>query len=279
MLSNNKLSALPPTFAQHMQSLELLRLANNNFEQFPDGILRLPNLTWLSLAGNPCTKAPISHPSQLNPSFRIHNLYREFDIDWNHPFGGGTSGMAFPAVQRDTGRKVAVKKFKAFAGSDGCALDEILVSLAASGIEGVIHTLGFWAEADAGGKMAELGLVMELVGGDAKCIAGPPSFDSCTRSVYEDGKRLSREVAEEIVRVVKEAVEGLLKIGLAHGDVYGHNVMVGGSGKKVTVVLGDLGAAWFVPEQVRDGARKIEMRAFEVFRLEIMNMVDDDTSL
>lgn len=185
--------------------------------------------------------------------------------------------MAFPAVRRKTGNKVAVKKFKALTGSDGLALDEISVSLAASGIEGVIHALGFWAKENTSGDVIELGLVTELVGGDAKCIAGAPTFESCTRSVYEEGKRLNREEAERIVSVVKRGVEGLLKIGLAHGDVYGHNVMVGGGGaEKGTVVLGDLGAAWFVPEDVREKIREIEMRAFEVFWGEIMSIVDED---
>lgn len=260
-----------------MPSLELLRLANNNFTQFPTAVLQLPKLAWLSLAGNPCTKAPVSHPSQLDSRFRIRNLRDDFDVDWSHPFGGGTSGVAFPAVQRKTRRKVAVKKFKASTGSDGRAMDEIAVSLAASGIEGVIHAVGFWVEQGVNGDVVDLGLVTELVGEDAKCVAVAPSFESCTRSVYEKGQSLSREMAGNIVSVVKRGVEGLLKAGLAHGDVYGHNVMVGrkrdGEG---TVVLGDLGAAWFVPEEVREGVWEIEMRAFEVFRREIMSMVDED---
>eukprot|EP00177_Eucheuma_denticulatum_P008486 GFKZ01015437.1.p1 GENE.GFKZ01015437.1~~GFKZ01015437.1.p1 ORF type:complete len:434 (-),score=53.45 GFKZ01015437.1:37-1338(-) len=274
MLSNNNLCSLPPTFAHQMTSLELLRLANNQFDTFPMQLLSIPSLTWLSLAGNPCTNPPISHPSQLPSKYLINDIHREYDVDWKHPFGGGTSGTAFPGIQRHDGQKVAVKQFKAMKGSDGKALDEIAVSLAAAGVPGIVQAVGFWAQESEDGQVVELGLVTELVGGGAKCIAGPPSFESCTRSVYDEGKSLDAKSATRIVEVVGKAVQGLLDTGIAHGDVYGHNVMVGGHGEEVTVVLGDLGAAWWVPPEVREGVRKIEERAVMVFRGEIEGLVE-----
>lgn len=269
MLSNNELSSLPETFSDHMHALELLRLANNQFIDFPLSLFRLPSLTWLSLAGNPCTHHPVSTPAELPQKLRIPDLEAEYIVEWDNPFGSGASGTAYPGIHRTSGVQVAVKTFKALSGSDGTALDEIAVTLAAGSVEGVVHAVGFCAQENKDGKIEELKLLTEKVMGGAKCIAGPPSFESCTRSVYDEGKVLTREMAEKIVRVVEKAVFGLLGVGVAHGDVYGHNVMVGMGGE---VVLGDLGAAWFVPEDVRDGVRKIEKRAVEVFREEIMGM-------
>lgn len=275
MLSNNKLSALPASFSSVLQNLELLRLANNSFEQFPKELYALPNLAWLSLAGNPCTGGAVQSPMQLPSALAIESLEAAYDIDWEHPFGGGTSGTAFPGVCRKTGDLVAVKRFGALAGSDGRALDEVAVSLAASGVPGVVRAVGYCAEMDEKGEVTTVTLVTERVPGCAKCIAGAPSFDSCTRSVYDAGMRLDREDAERIVSVVEKAVEGLLERGISHGDVYGHNVLVGEKDEegKRPVVLGDLGAAWWIPRPGADGARTVEMKAVDVFREEVMRRV------
>lgn len=277
MLSNNKLSALPASFCSEMQTLELLRLANNSFEQFPKELYALPHLAWLSLAGNPCTGGAVQSPMQLPSALAIENLEAAYDVDWEHPFGDGTSGTAFPGVCRGTGDLVAVKRFRALAGSDGRALDEVAVSLAASGVPGVVQAVGYCAETDEKGEVTTVTLVMERVPGGAKCIAGPPSFDSCTRSVYDPEMTLDREDADRIVSVVEKAVEGLLERGVSHGDVYGHNVLVGEKEEdgERPVVLGDLGAGWWIPRPGTHGARTVEMRAVDVFREEVMRMVKE----
>lgn len=272
MLSNNALTSLPPTFAAHMSALELLRLANNRLATFPLSLYDLPRLTWLSLGGNPCTGGAVRAPTDLPAALAIADLEAAFRVDWARPFGAGTSGAAYPGVHRGSGQRVAVKRFAAPAGSDGRALDELAVSLAATGVPGVVQAVGYYAGTGADAGVDTLALVSERVGGRAQCIAGPPSFDSCTRSVYEQGKRLSREQAQRIGKVVQEAVEGLLERGIAHGDVYGHNVLVGDGGE---VVLADLGAAWWVPRKAAEGARMLEMRAIKVFKEEIDALVDE----
>lgn len=271
MLANNNLTSLPRAFGTHMHSLELLRLSNNNLHDFPYPLLDLPRLAWLSVAGNPCTGGTIASAWALPAALCIADLDAEYSIDWARAFGSGTSGAAFPGTHRSTGARVAVKRFRAAAGSDGRALDEVNATVLARGVGGVVQAVGYGVGDGADGE-AEVTLVMERVEGDAQCVARPPSFESCTRCVYEDGKSFGREEAERIVDTVERAVEGLLERGVAHGDVYGHNVMVGAG----EVVLGDLGAAWTVPEKAREGARRVEIRAVEVFREEIMRRVREE---
>lgn len=268
MLSNNHLKKLPRNFSQCMSALELLRLSNNEFAQFPTCVFELPKITWFSIAGNPCCGGTISSVDQLPIHLRIHDIKSAYDIEESGAaLGEGTSGNVFPAVRKSDGMKVALKKFKELSGSDGKALDEIWVSLSCDGISGLVTPCGFYSNINTN----QLILVTQLVPDHPKTIAGPPSFDSCTRSVYPPGIEFSREEADLMVKQASSAVEGLLEKGIAHGDIYGHNVLVGASRKDVA--LGDLGAAWRFPEEYRKEITEIERRALEVFVAEIESRV------
>lgn len=280
MLANNRLSELSSDFV-YMTKLELLRLSNNNFQHFPATVLSLPKLAWLALAGNPCTGPTVSRLEELPARMCIHNLEAEYEVQWGNDLGGGTSGNVYAGVHRDTGRRVAVKKFKSLVGSDGTALDEVAITLEASGVQGIVKAVGYCVDNSDDktmtmntGEDPPFMLISELVPGDPKTIAGPPSFASCTRSVYQADVVLSEEDAHRIVDVVRGAVEGLLARGISHGDVYGHNVLVGNKlNGKLPVVLGDLGAAWRFGETEADGVRRIERRAVAIFTEEVMSRI------
>lgn len=276
MLANNQLSTLPPDFHLHMTDLELLRLSNNRFDAFPQTVLHLPRLAWLALGGNPCTGGTVTSANELPSALRVDDVDAQYDVRWSTGIGAGTSGCVYPGVHRRSRRAVAVKRFKGMVGSDGAALDEVAITLAASGVDGIVRAVGYAEDRTAAreGRPGFL-LISDLVPGNPKTIAGPPSFDSCTRSVYDDGIALSIEDAQKIVDVVSCAVEGLLVRGISHGDVYGHNVLVGDKLEDSTlpVVLGDLGAAWRFTEAEAEGVRRIERRAVAIFSEEIMNRV------
>ncbi len=261
MLSNNRLSELPAGFAKEMTQLELLRLSNNNFVHFPTDVLECTEMKWLSLAGNPCAGGRVE---KLSTKFWI-DVEEEYAIDWGRGLGEGTSGTVFVGRHKSSRQSVAVKVFKDKEGSDGRALDEAEISLLACGVKGIVAAVG-WGTTTYGESV----LVSELVPGDARCLAGPPSFVSCTRSVYRETMRFGLEDTQKIIEVVQQGVEGLLERGIAHGDCYAHNVLVGKTNKgEITVVLGDLGAAWRFTDSEREAVEKIERRALSVFEQEM----------
>lgn len=251
MLSNNLLSAIPP-LSTDMHALELLRLANNRLSTFPAELLWLRTLRWLALGGNPCCPTPALPPALPEA---------EIDVDWGKlALGSGTSGAVFDT--RD--ESAVVKRFAAAAGSDGTAADEVAVACAlGSRVSRGAQILGY-ARTDKG--MGDLLLVSKKVPHHPRLLAGPPSFASCTRSVYPRFL-LTQADKNSIIQDVMQAVEDIAKAGVAHGDVYAHNVLVARppQGRPVRATLVDYGAAWVVPPQYRKQVRSIEQRALDVF--------------
>lgn len=261
MLSNNRISKLPADFYK-LEHLELLRIANNYFKHVPVQCLDCPNLKWLALGGNPCVENLVKLPHIMHlPQF--DKLY-EFK-DGKH-LGSGTSGNVISAMRKSDNTPVAAKIFKANQGSDGRALDEVAVSLQAKNIKGLVQ-----AE-QAARQGNQLMLITKLVPGEPKALANPPSFQSCTRSVYDDKVKLSQDDAMHIVQTVSNGLHALHERGIAHGDVYAHNVLVGQrqSDGMLSVALGDLGAAWPFPKEIGNLVRAVEQRALHVLENEVM---------
>ena len=74
-------------------------------------------------------------------------------------------------------------------------------------------------------------------------LAAPPSFDSCTRDVYDDALLFSPATVLAWARQVAGAMAQLHARGLVHGDLYAHNLLRAGQ----RLWLSDLGAASFLP--------------------------------
>lgn len=246
MLSNNALSSLPKHFPP--PACELLRLSNNNLATLPSALFTSPALAWLGLGGNPATPtAPLPRASHLSLA--------AFHIASDGLLGRGASGDVFRATDA-SGAAVAVKIFEASTTSDGSVLDEIAAALSLSG-QGLIPVHGYIAEA------GKFGLVMDLVDGMAE-LGTTPSFASITRDVYPEQRFASVCVAVTVLGQVAAAAAAVHRAGFAHGDLYGHNVLVNeATGRSC---LTDFGASF--PCDAR--MERIEVRAFGIMVEEVV---------
>ncbi|CAK7268695.1 hypothetical protein SEPCBS119000_003192 [Sporothrix epigloea] len=134
---------------------------------------------------------------------------------------------------------VAVKIFRGALTSDGTPYDEMAACLAAGQHVNLVQVHGQvrWSEdedADENAKKASPpafrgGLIMELIPPQYRVLGQPPSFDSCTRDCFDSSladSRLPVSAALAILSGVASAAAHLHDRGIAHGDLYAHNILV-----------------------------------------------------
>lgn len=269
MLAGNQLSTLPATLA-NCHNLELVRIAANRFETLPEYLLNLPKLAWLAFAGNPCAD---------RVEAAMVARYSVPKIDWlqirlGEMLGEGASGQIFAADLYENalpsgsengdslGRKVAVKRFKSAVTSDGVPRCEMDACIAAGAHPNLIPVL---AQID---DVANPALVLGLIDQDYKILAGPPSLQSCTRDIFAPDAQYSMPVILTILKGIASALMQLNSHGLIHGDVYAHNILTHADG---TCLLGDFGAASFMPAEHQAALTAIEMRAFGCLMEDLMD--------
>ena len=256
MLAGNCLTALPETLA-NCTNLELLRIAANQLTELPKWLLTMPRLSWLAYAGNPfCapTEADVvaKHPIRM--------------IDWaqlaiEQQLGEGASGVIYRAQWQRPGAgpaTVAVKLFKGAVTSDGLPHSEMLACISAGLQPNLIAVQGKVAQHPAGAE----GLVLELIASAFGNLAGPPSFESCTRDVYAASTTFRLEAALRIAQGIAAAAGHLHSQGILHGDLYAHNILNTPAGE---ALVGDFGAAcFFTPDETATAAslQQLEVRAF-----------------
>ncbi len=248
MLAGNRLSHLPEGLT-HAGRLELLRLSANRFEALPDWLTRLPRLAWLALSGNPLgwqLAQPEPLPRMAWPTLGVHEQ-----------LGEGASGHIH-RVGLDDGRSLALKLFKGVVTSDGLPEHEIAGSLAAGPHPALCTPV---AELQ-GHPDGTRGVLLPLIPGTHRVLAGPPSMASCTRDVYPAGFQLPAALA---LTVARQAVGGLAHLharGVMHGDFYAHNILWNpATGESL---LSDMGAATVLPAtppHLRQGFLPLEVRA------------------
>lgn len=253
MLSGNCLQALPSEMAA-CRRLELLRIAANQLPALPDWLLALPRLAWLAYAGNPLEAAMM--PAEM-PSLPV--------IDWAQlrlatKLGEGASGVIHQAEWQDEAGSaaVALKLFKGAMTSDGLPHHEMLACISAGRHANLIPVLGR-VEQHPDNTEA---LLMALIDPAFKTLAGPPSLESCTRDVYAADTRFSLAGAIRLAHGIASAARHLHAQGIAHGDLYAHNILHAGDG---TALLGDFGAASFfdgADRALAEALQGIEVRAF-----------------
>jgi hypothetical protein len=267
MLAGNRLQTLPHGLTQCTR-LELLRIAANRLTALPDWLPTLPRLAWLAYAGNPLghaleaialADAPIAHI----PWSQLH---------LQQVLGEGASGVIHRALWQRAGGllPVAVKLFKGAVTSDGLPQSEMAACERAGDHPSLITVHG---QIDGHPECAN-GLVLALVDGHYRNLAGPPSMASCTRDVYDSATRFTLPAALRIARGMASAGAQLHARGILHGDLYGHNILVGDGGD---ALLGDFGAASFFDpaDTVRARAlQRIEVRAFGCLLEELMACCD-----
>jgi len=271
MLSGNRLSTLPEEMVA-CENLEMIRIASNQFKKLPDWFFKLPRLTWLALAGNPCATGAEQDSTSSASANDVDDIHWS-TLTLDTKLGEGASGIIHKATwQPSSGeppRSVAVKLFKAAMTSDGLPSSEMAASLAVGAHPNLIEILGRVTGHPAGTP----GLVMSLVDPSFINLAGPPSFASCTRDVYAEGTHFSLPVVLRMATGMASAAQQLHARGIMHGDLYAHNVLWNEAGH---CLLGDFGAASFY-DRAGEGEgtnahrmEQLEVRAFACFLEELL---------
>ncbi|TLD14173.1 uncharacterized protein PgNI_02873 [Pyricularia grisea] len=246
MLAGNSLTELPEEMAG-CQKLTLLRLSANRIDLLPDWLFHLPNLAFLSFAGNPCTALERTTGRARRNSESLPRI-RWADLATHEVLGEGASGIISKATWRRDGSEedVAVKLFRGSLTSDGTPIDEMRACMSAGAHANLVDVLGrIHGHPDEGRRTKnggfQGGLVMQLIPPRYRTLGKPPSLDSCTRDCYDAlDPSLSAETAVNILAGVAAAAKHLHSNGIYHGDLYAHNIMVDDEGQ---ALLGDMGAA------------------------------------
>jgi hypothetical protein len=228
MLAGNRLTSLPAEMS-HCRKLGLLRLSSNKITLLPSWLFELPELSFLSFAGNPCA-----------PSFESNPILG--DITWSslsvqQLLGEGASGIISKGTwNHSSGTKdVAIKLFKGEVTSDGSPADEMNGCITAGQHPNLIDPIG-----KIHGHPEKHGLVLELIPPHYTNLGLPPNFDTCTRDNFHVETVFSVEKCKTILLGIAAAAEHLHERGIAHGDLYAHNILIDKSGN---ALLGDFGAA------------------------------------
>ncbi len=252
MLAGNRLTVLPDL--SRLERLELLRISANQLPKLPDWLMTLPSLAWLAYAGNPLPQgfaAPsVEPPTQAIGWTQLHLL---------EVLGQGASGIIHRARRTD-GHEVAVKLYKGEVTSDGSPLDEMRACLHAGLHANLIPLEGRVYDHPQGTQA----LVMTLIDSAYLNMAGPPSLVSCSRDVYPEGFALSIEAVRKMTAAIASVGAHLHGLGIAHGDLYAHNLLYQPDGR---CLLGDFGAATFYPhdgQPMAQALERIEVRAFGI---------------
>lgn len=271
MLAGNNLRGLPQMLAE-CQQLELLRIAANQLPQLPAWLTKLPRLSWLAYAGNPFTEACEARQLAQHPLLPIPRT----QIELGEVLGQGASGIIHRAIwtpPQQPSRTMAVKLFKGKLTSDGLPRSEMAACMAAGAHPNLVSITAPLEEV----VDAPPGLLMELIDPACKVLAGPPSFDSCTRDCYTEGQHFNVEDVLRISREVADAVRHLHARGILHGDLYAHNLLVDPAGSSM---LSDYGAASFHDPLSDEGRmlQRLEVRAFGYLLEELLQRCEHSTT-
>ncbi|HEX5739262.1 MAG TPA: leucine-rich repeat-containing protein kinase family protein [Hydrogenophaga sp.] len=245
MLAGNRLSALPAGLAD-AHSLELLRLSANRFTELPRWLTRLPRLAWLAVAGNPLGWQHAQ--AQGLPRVAWHRL-RLVDR-----LGEGASGHIH-RVHIDTegaeDQTLALKLFKGSVTSDGLPEHEIAACAAAGHHPALCTPVAELADHPDGTP----GLLMPIMPPELQNLAGPPSFQSCTRDVYPEGFAMDARAALRVSNHMAHALAHLHRRGVMHGDFYAHNILWNSANGDA--MLSDFGGASVLPDDQPELRREL----------------------
>lgn len=247
-LAGNKIKKLPDEMV-NCQNLELIRISANLLTEFPNWLLQLPKLSWVAYAGN-----PFSEMAQIPNNL---SQIEWTDLTINEQLGQGASGIIYKSTLKGFDNEVAVKIFKGEVTSDGLPLNEMNACMAAGNHPNLVNVLGKIANH----PQQKEGLVMSLIPNNYNNLGNPPSFESCSRDVFNQGTNFTISQMLNISKGIASVCKQLHSLGINHGDLYAHNIMFDKDGNNL---LGDFGAATFydVNSDIAEGLQKIEVRAF-----------------
>ncbi|GAB5362452.1 hypothetical protein AAMO2058_000798200 [Amorphochlora amoebiformis] len=246
MFSHNNLHKFPED-VKECTSLQMLRLANNKFENVPTSVFKAPRISWIALSGNPCTRKLVE--------IAVSGKSTQVDyktLSFGETLGEGSGGKVRVATWTTTEKKVAVKEYRGSRFSDGTARDEWMLNTALPPHPKILSALGSFSE-------PHLGLVLELME-NATSVGGPPSLVTCTRDTPpRSGKLLSDVFALKVAKSICEAACHLHKYQIAHGDIYLHNTLTDAKGN---IKLSDFGAGFVYPKNLQSMIEGTEVRSF-----------------
>ncbi|RDL33288.1 L protein [Venustampulla echinocandica] len=229
MLAGNRLTNLPTEMA-YCRKLGLLRLSSNKLAELPEWLFELPELSFLSFAGNPCMRGFYDNPVLNDISWK--------ELEVQHLLGEGASGIISKGTWKGESeeRPVAIKLFKGEVTSDGSPADEMDACIAAGKHPSLIDPIG-----KIQGHPDKRGLVLELIPPHYQNLGLPPTLDSCTRDSFLPETVFSVVTCKNMLLGIASAAEHLHARGIKHGDLYAHNILLDKSSGHA--LLGDFGAA------------------------------------
>jgi serine/threonine protein kinase len=276
MLAGNRLRSLPKSMT-NCHSLELLRIAANQLEVFPEWLLSLPRLSWLAYSGNPF--CDVFQGSQIDSASDPTALSL---VPWTHldvgdVLGQGASGIISKATWKtapECAQDVAVKVFKGSLTSDGFSADEMQACITAGSHEHLISTIGKITDHPE----QKEGLLFPFIPASYEKLGYPPSLDTCTRDTYLPDAAFTIPTILRIAKGIAVAATHLHEKGIMHGDLYPHNILFDAEGRSY---LGDFGAACFYDrthEAIAPALERIEVRAFGCMLEDMLDRCVPDSS-
>ena len=251
MLANNRLVELPFSLS-NCKKLELLRISCNRLTELPSWIYEFPSLAWIATSNNDFSYKSdliysmndiVNHTSK--PFIRLMN-YDNLLIQGK--IGEGASGYVYHVTAKDTQQQYALKLFKSAVTSDGIPYDEVMINCLVGTHPNILccqyQILEIMNHVQSVITLEDirLGLLFPLLSDTCVPLAGPPSFHTVTRDVYNPhpGIQYSLSFILRILHGIASACTHLHSLGIAHGDIYGHNILIYPDG---TPMLVDFGAA------------------------------------
>lgn len=260
-LAGNLIETLPDEMSNCV-NLELLRISANQLSVIPKWLFELPKLSWVAFGGNPA-----AHKTEVKTDLDSF-LWNDFKV--NELLGEGASGFISKAHWKSKNIDVAIKVFKGDVTSDGLPEDEMEASIVAGGHDSLIQILGKIKDHPED----KSGLVMKLISPNYINLGNPPSLDTCTRDVFDEGTVFSSGDLLKIAKSIASVCAQLHSKGINHGDLYAHNILVN---KTADCLLGDFGAASFydVNSTLALTIERVEVRAFGCLLEDVLGLVTE----
>jgi len=260
-LAGNQLTELPEEMA-NCRNLELLRISANHIKELPEWLLTLPKLAWLAYSDNPCSEIK-------------YNNYTLNNISWDElivkeQLGEGASGIISKAIwNKKEQQEIAVKVFKGEVTSDGLPLSEMNACAIADNHQCLVTLLGKITNH----PQKKEGLVFELIPTEFKNLGKPPSFETCTRDIFDAGTTFTIKELIDIAFHSASVLEHLHDKGIMHGDFYAHNLMINEDAK---TLLGDFGAATLYNTTAPNAQlhEKLDVRAYGCLLEDLLERVN-----
>lgn len=264
--AGNRLKTLPIEMA-NCTNLELLRISANELSEFPQWLLSLPRLSWLAFAGNPfCKNIPLK---QELPEIPFN------DLTLLETLGEGASGLISKAIWKNGAqqKETAVKVFKGEVTSDGYPQDEMNACILAGSHTTLVRVTGKLKEHPEN----KTGLVLELIPPAFKNLAGPPSYETCTRDTFKPGTEFSVNTIFNIAASIADAGRHLHSKGIMHGDLYAHNTLID---ENDNTIFGDFGAATVYERSDKNAGlfERLDVRAFGCLVDDLLSQSHDETN-